>query len=74
MNTRVPSTIPWDDKRIFVRIRVMNYDVSCYFGVDGRQWTKFDNSTQVTEGRSVSLYAAGEGEVVFRNLKYRGLE
>jgi len=64
----------WSGNRIFVRFRNMRYDVSCFFSADGKSWTPFDNSTYVTDGRRLSLYAAGEGEVVFRNFRYRGLE
>jgi hypothetical protein len=33
----------------------------------------FENSSAVVAVNRVSLYAAGTGEVVFRNFKYRGL-
>jgi len=71
---RVPNAIPWTGNRIFVRIRNDRGDVSCYYSVDGERWTQFENSTSVSGARSVSLYAAGEGEVVFRGFKYRGLD
>ena len=66
--------LKWDSNRIFVRLRNMNYDVSCSYSTDGKTWTPFENSTYVTSGRRLSLYAAGEGTVVFRNFKYRGLD
>ena len=64
----------WSENRIFVRLRNMKYDVSCFYSTDGHTWTPFPNSTHVTDGRRLSLYAAGEGTVVFRNFKYRGLD
>ena len=66
--------ISWSGTRIFVRLRNMKYDVSCFYSSDGQTWTPFANSTHVTDGRRLSLYAAGEGTVVFRNFKYRGLD
>jgi xylan 1,4-beta-xylosidase len=64
----------WSGNRIFLRIRNMKYDVSCFYSTDGKTWTPFPDSTYVNDGRSLSLYAAGEGAVVFRNFKYRGLD
>lgn len=64
----------WSGNHIFVRIRNMKYDISAFYSTDGKQWTPFDNSSYVPDGRRLSLYAAGEGEVVFRNFRYRGLE
>jgi len=66
--------LSWSGTRIFVRLRNMKYDVSCFYSTDGQTWTPFANSTHVTDGRRLSLYAAGEGTVVFRNFKYRGLD
>lgn len=66
--------IPWTSYRIFVRIRNNCSDISCYYSKDGQKWSHYDNSTSVTGSRSVSLYATGVGEVIFRNFKYRGLD
>jgi beta-xylosidase len=71
---RVPSGVVWKGKRIFVRMRNNCGDVSCYYSADGKQWTQFENSTRGSQAGQVSLYAAGEGEVVFRRFKYRGLD
>jgi xylan 1,4-beta-xylosidase len=59
---------------IFVRLRNLNYDVSCFYSLDGKTWVQFPNATHVTDGRRVSLYAAGKGDVTFRNFLYRGLD
>lgn len=71
---RVPNALPWTGDRIFVRIRNDRGDVTCHYSRDGESWTQFENSTRVPAARSVSLYAAGEGAVIFRNFKYRGLD
>jgi len=71
---RVDNYIKWNGNHIFVLLRNNRGDVSCYYSTDGKQWTPFENSTGVSGARRLSLYAAGEGEVVFRNFKYRVLE
>jgi beta-xylosidase len=62
------------ETHLFLRLLVKNYDVSAFYSVDGKAWIPFDNSTYVTEGRRLFLYAAGTGKVVFRNFKYHGLD
>jgi hypothetical protein len=62
------------ETRLFLRVLVKNYDISAFYSIDGKAWIPFDNSTYVTEGRRLFLYAAGTGEVVFRNFKYHGLD
>jgi hypothetical protein len=52
----------------------MKYDISESYSMDGKTWIPFDNATRVTEARRLYLYAAGTGDVVFRNFKYRGLD
>jgi beta-xylosidase len=64
----------WKGNRIMVRLRNRNHDVSAFYSSDGKAWTQFANSTYVTDGRRLSLYAAGEGRVRFRNFQYRGLD
>lgn len=74
---RVPNAMAWTGNRMVVRIRNDCGDISCYYSKDGKDWSQYPNSTSVTGGRSgrtVSLYAAGQGEVVFRHFKYRGLD
>ncbi|MGB7438631.1 MAG: hypothetical protein WBW49_24690, partial [Candidatus Acidiferrum sp.] len=66
--------VPSEHTHIFVRLRNMNYDVSAFYSLDGKSWIPFDNSTRVTDGRRLFLYAAGAGEVEFRNFQYRGLD
>jgi beta-xylosidase len=63
------------ETHLFLRLRDINYDISAFYSTDGKTWIPFDNaSTYVTDGRRLFLYAAGTGEVVFRNFKYHGLD
>jgi beta-xylosidase len=63
------------ETHLFLRLRDINYDISAFYSADGKTWIPFDNSsTYVTDGRRLFLYAAGTGEVVFRNFQYRGLD
>ena len=66
--------LKWTGNHIFVRLRNNKYDITASYSTDGRKWTPFDSATYVADGRRLSLYAAGAGEVVFRNFKYRGLD
>ena len=70
----VPISTPWKDNHLFVRVRNNSGDISVAYSADGKSWTPFDNSTSAPGVRGISLYAAGEGEVVFKNFKYRGLD
>jgi beta-xylosidase len=71
---RMNNYLKCTGNRMFVRIRNANQDVSFFHSLDGKTWTQFDNSTAVAGARGISLYAVGQGEVVFRNFKYRGLD
>jgi xylan 1,4-beta-xylosidase len=62
------------ETHVFLRLRNMKYDISESYSMDGKTWIPFDNATRVTEARRLYLYAAGTGDVVFRNFKYRGLD
>ena len=70
----VPISAAWKENHIFVRVHNNSGDISVAYSADGKQWIPFDNSTSAPGIRSISLYAAGEGEVVFKNFKYRGLD
>ena len=71
---RVPNSMPYQGSRMRVRIRSDRGDIPCFWSSDGKTCSMFQNSTAVTGARSLALYAAGEGEVVFRNFIYRGLD
>ena len=66
--------LDWPGNTLYMRVRNDRFDVSCFHSTDGKTWTPFPNSTEVDAARYVSLYAAGEGEVIFRNFEYRGLD
>jgi xylan 1,4-beta-xylosidase len=68
------DTVEFKGTHLFIRLRNSKYDISESYSMDGKTWIPFDDSTRVTEGRRLFLYAAGTGEVVFRNFKYRGLD
>jgi xylan 1,4-beta-xylosidase len=68
------SSVESKDTHLFLRLRDMNYDISAFYSQDGKNWTQFENASRVTDGRRLSLYAAGTGDVVFRNFKYHGLD
>jgi beta-xylosidase len=71
----VPNAMPWEKNRISVRIRNDRGDISFFWSSDGTTWQHFANGGAVNQPtRSLSLYASGEGEVVFRNFRYRGLD
>ncbi|HYQ57772.1 MAG TPA: family 43 glycosylhydrolase [Draconibacterium sp.] len=69
----VANYLDYGNSRVFVKIMNMNGDVSCFYSTDGKNWSMFENSTSVTNGYTISLYAAGEGDVIFKNFKFRGL-
>ncbi len=70
----VANYLDWDGLHIFVKIRNINADISCFYSSDGKNWTMFKNSTSVSNANTISLYAAGKGDVIFKNFKFRGLD
>jgi beta-xylosidase len=68
------ASVDSQETHFFLRLLNMNYDISGFYSLDGTTWTRFESSSYVTDGRRLSLYATGTGEVVFRNFKYHGLE
>jgi beta-xylosidase len=70
----IPNAMRWESNRVQVRIRNDRGDVSFYWSTDGKSWNQFANSGAAAGSRSLSLFAAGQGEVVFRNFRYRGLD
>ena len=69
----VANYLDWSGSHIFVKIRNNNADVSCFYSTDGENWKMFKNSTSVANANNISLYAAGKGDVVFKNFKFNGL-
>jgi xylan 1,4-beta-xylosidase len=68
------NDIPSKETHLFLRLRSIRHDFSGSYSLDGKTWIPFENSTRVTDGRRLSLYAAGTGDVVFRNFKYHGMD
>ena len=70
-------------RHVWFRLRNDRHVVSFWYSPDGRNWTKADKSCETSgyhhnmAGEFLSLrpgiYAAGCGEVVFRNFKYKTL-
>jgi xylan 1,4-beta-xylosidase len=70
-------------RRLRLRIRNNRHIVTVWHSVDGRTWTKFSNQFEVSgyhhnvAGDFLSLrpavYAAGQGEVRIRDVRYRSL-
>lgn len=71
------------DRRIFIRMRNDRHIVTFHTSPDGQEWTKFEAGMEVSGyhhnvaygflSLRPALYAAGEGEVIFRNFIYRAL-
>ena len=69
--------------RLFMRLRNDRHIVTIDYSVDGASWERFDRGMEVSGyhhnvgydflSLRPALYAAGSGEVRFRNFKYRAL-
>jgi len=67
--------------RLHIRLRNDHHIVTIYYSVDGLKWDRFDTAMEVSGynhntaydflSLRPALYAAGTGEVRFRNFKYR---
>jgi beta-xylosidase len=70
-------------QRVFIRLRNDRNTVTMFHSTDGERWTRFDRGIDVSGyhhnvaydflSLRPALYAAGAGEVRFRNFKYRAL-
>lgn len=70
----VANYLDWSSLHIYIKIRNINADISCFYSTDGEKWQMFENSTSVTNANTISLYAAGQGDVIFKNFKFRSLD
>ncbi len=71
-------------RRMFMRITNQEQIVTFYYSLDGETWTRHGVRSEVTGYNAntidnllslrPALYAAGEGEVMFRSFVYRALE
>jgi xylan 1,4-beta-xylosidase len=70
-------------QRLFLRLRNDRHIVTIDYSVDGKRWERFDRGMEVSGyhhnvgydflSLRPALYAAGAGEVRFRNFRYRAL-
>ena len=70
--------------RLHLRLRNDRHIVTIDYSVDGQTWTRYDRGMEVSGyhhnvgydflSLRPALYAAGNGEVRFRNFKYRALQ
>ncbi|MCX6544589.1 MAG: family 43 glycosylhydrolase [Acidobacteria bacterium] len=70
-------------RHLFIRLRNDRHIVTMQFSVDGQRWERYDRGMELSgyhhnvayEFLSLrpAIYAAGSGEVRFRNFKYRAL-
>ena len=71
------------DRRLHIRIRNDRHIVTMHFSVDGRTWERYDRAMEVSGyhhnvaydflSLRPAIYAAGSGQVRFRNFQYRAL-
>jgi beta-xylosidase/acetyl esterase/lipase len=71
-------------QRVFIRLRNDRNVLTLFHSPDGQKWTRFDRGIDVAGyhhnvaydflSLRPALYAAGTGEVRFRNFKYRALD
>lgn len=70
-------------QRLHLRLRNDRHIVTLHYSVDGQGWERYDRAMEVSGyhhnvgydflSLRPALYAAGDGEVRFRNFKYRAL-
>jgi beta-xylosidase/mannose-6-phosphate isomerase-like protein (cupin superfamily) len=71
-------------QHVFVRLRNDENILTMFYSADGREWQRFDRGIDVSGyhhnvaydflSLRPALYAAGEGEVRFRNFRYRAIQ
>jgi beta-xylosidase/lysophospholipase L1-like esterase len=72
------------DRRLYLRLRNDHHIVTIHYSTDGVRWERYDRGMEVSGyhhnvgydflSLRPALYAAGSGEVRFRNFRYRALE
>jgi xylan 1,4-beta-xylosidase len=80
---RVSAKPPHLSQRVHLRLRNDRHIVTLDYSADGKTWERFDRAIEVSGyhhnvaydflSLRPALYAAGQGEVRFRNFKYRAL-
>ena len=81
---RVNRKPPELGNRVFIRLANNRHIVTIHYSADGQTWTRFGTRMEVSGyhhnvaydflSLRPAIYAAGTGEVRFRNFKYRALE
>jgi xylan 1,4-beta-xylosidase len=64
---------PTKSTKVFLKIKNWRKDLSFYYSHDGENWLQFNSGLRLT-GSGIRLFAAGNGEAIFHNFYYRGLE
>jgi beta-xylosidase len=62
-----------EGSKIFLRIRNYRQDLSFFSSLDGKTWTHFQNGVRAGD-YVIKLFVTGQGEAMFRNFVYQGLE
>jgi beta-xylosidase len=68
------SKKPGTPGHIFFKIKNYRKDISLFYSDDGVQWISFGKGIRKEDSYRIKLFAAGNGNVVFKNFKYTGLE
>ncbi|MFC3341701.1 family 43 glycosylhydrolase [Paenibacillus abyssi] len=78
------GTVPSTSGKAFIRIRNDKHTVSFYYSFGGHLWQKYDKVIEASGfhhntfggflSLRIALDAVGEGQVAFRNFKYKSLE
>ena len=81
---RMSAKPPHLGRRVWLRLNNNRHIVSVYYSTDGRKWERYDTRMEVSGyhhnvaydflSLRPAIYAAGTGEVRFRNFTYRALE
>ena len=84
MQRRRGSELPSGVERLFIRMKNDRHVVTFFYSLDGEKWLKFDVQMEVSGyhhnvgygflSLTPGIYAALNGKVKFRNLKYRALD
>jgi beta-xylosidase len=59
---------------VYLKIKNYRKDLSFFVSNDGVNWSSLGRGLRVNSSYGVRLFAWGEGEVIFRNFSYQGLE
>jgi hypothetical protein len=63
--------------KLKLKIFNVNHDCAIYYSDEDNNWKKIPWGLEVSHSRiplRIALFAAGKGNAVFRNFKYRGIK